>query len=205
MDTIGLLLSGSALFLNGLMLLGKADEKNVGVFNLFVGAFQVIAPFYLIIVSGQDHWILYEKAATFLFGFTYLYVGITLLKGMNGSGLGYYSLWVSMIALVYVIESIMHYHDLVNAFTWLMWSLLWFLFFVINTKKINIDKFVGKVAIVQSWTTLTLPSLFSLIGIWGSNMMKTFWMILLGFSFLYFGYLAYKQFYYKKRLALKAN
>ena len=92
MGYIGLLLSGAALFLNGLMLLGKADEKNVGVFNLFVGAFQVIVPFYLIITSDQSNWILYERTAIFLFGLTYLYVGVTVLKGMQGTGLGYYSL-----------------------------------------------------------------------------------------------------------------
>lgn len=205
MDNIGLLLSGAALFLNGLMLLGKADEKNVGLFNVFIGVFQVIAPFYLIIVSDQDNWILYERAAIFLFGLTYLYVGITVLKGMNGSGLGYYSLWVSIISLVYVIESIMHFHDVVNAITWLMWSFLWFLFFVINTQKLQINKFVGKVAIVQSWTTLTLPALFSLIGIWGSKLMYNFWIIVLGFSILYFCYAAYKLFFHQKRLALKEN
>lgn len=79
MDSIGLLLSGAALFLNGLMLLGKANDKNVGVFNLFVGVFQMIAPFYLIIVSDQTNWVLYEKAAIFLFGLTYLYVGVDRL------------------------------------------------------------------------------------------------------------------------------
>ncbi|MGG1400700.1 AmiS/UreI family transporter [Bacillus salipaludis] len=203
MDIIGLFLSGAALFLNGIMLVGKADEKNVGIFNLFVGAFQVIAPFYLIIVSGQDHWFLYEKAATFLFGLTYLYVGITLLKGMNGSGLGYYSLWVSIIALGYVIESIIHFLDMVNAMTWLLWSFLWFLFFVINTQKININKFVGKVAIIQSWITLTLPSLFSFIGIWGNKWMYNFWIIVLGISIIYFLLLAYKQFFYQKKRSFK--
>jgi hypothetical protein len=36
------------LFLNGLLLLGKADAKGVAVFNLFVGGLQTAIPFYLI-------------------------------------------------------------------------------------------------------------------------------------------------------------
>ena len=37
MGYVGLLLSGAALFLNSLVILGKVEEKSAGVFNLFVG------------------------------------------------------------------------------------------------------------------------------------------------------------------------
>ncbi|MGF9807221.1 AmiS/UreI family transporter [Bacillus sp. PK9-021] len=195
MDQIGLLLSGAALFLNGLMLLGKADEKNVGVFNLFVGAFQVIVPFYLIITSDQSNWILYERTAIFLFGLTYLYVGVTVLKGMQGTGLGYYSLWVSIIALVYVTVSLVHYHDVINAITWILWSFLWLLFYVLNTSKKDVSAYVGKVAIVQSWVTLTIPALFSLTGVWGNKDMYNMWGIVLVASIIYFVYLGYRLFF----------
>ncbi|MEH7458113.1 AmiS/UreI family transporter, partial [Bacillus sp. JJ1127] len=40
MGYVGLLLSGAALFLNSLVILGKAEEKSAGVFNLFVGVLQ---------------------------------------------------------------------------------------------------------------------------------------------------------------------
>ncbi|PKG24710.1 AmiS/UreI family transporter [Niallia nealsonii] len=197
MDQIGLLLSGAALFLNGLMLLGKADEKNVGIYNLFVGAFQVIAPFYLIITSDQNNWVLYEKSAIFLFGFTYLYVGVTVLKGMKGTGLGYYSLWVSIIGLVYVTVSFVRYQDINNAITWILWSFLWFLFFVLNTSKKDVSKFVGKVAIVQSWVTLTLPALFSLTGVWRS--IYNIWSVVLILTILYFVCTTFSNFLLDRR------
>ncbi|TYR81904.1 urease accessory protein UreI [Priestia megaterium] len=203
MDSIGLLLSGAALFLNGLMLLGKANDKNVGVFNLFVGAFQVIVPLYLIIVSDQSNWILYEKAAIFLFGFTYLYVGITVIKGMDGTGLGYYSLWVSIIALVYMVVAIIHYQDIVNAITWLLWAFLWFLFYFINTQDKDITEFVGKVAIVQSWVTLTIPALFTLTGVWGTEGLYNAWIAVLIVSVFYFGYIGYKLYFAERKLIMK--
>ncbi|GKU82072.1 AmiS/UreI family transporter [Niallia sp. NCCP-28] len=199
MDQIGLLLSGAALFLNGLMLLGKADDKNVAIYNLFVGVFQVIAPFYLIITSDQSNWVLFDKTAIFLFGFTYIYVGMTVLKGMKGTGLGYYSLWVSIIALVYVTVSLVHYQDVTNALTWVLWSFLWFLFFVLNTSKKDVSKFVGTVAVVQSWVTLTMPALFSLTGVWKS--ISDIWNVVLVLTILYFFCIAYRMFFVRQEKA----
>ncbi|WP_282022655.1 AmiS/UreI family transporter [Priestia flexa] len=203
MDSIGLLLSGAALFLNGLMLLGKANDKNVGVFNLFVGVFQMIAPFYLIIVSNQTNWVLYEKAAIFLFGLTYLYVGVTVIKGMEGTGLGYYSLWVSILALVYMTIAFTRYGDVVNGLTWLLWAFLWFLFYFINTQERDITEYVGKVAVVQSWITLTIPALFNLTGVWGAEGLYYMWIAVLSVAILYFIYLGYKLFFNERRVLMK--
>ncbi|MGR5920569.1 AmiS/UreI family transporter [Bacillus paranthracis] len=124
MGYVGLLLSGAALFLNSLVILGKAEMKSAGVFNLFVGALQIIIPFYLIMISDQSNWTVYSYAATFLFGLTYLYVGVTFIKGMDSSGLGWFCIWVAIIALFYMVVSFVQFHDVVNALTWFMWALL---------------------------------------------------------------------------------
>ncbi|MFD3448126.1 AmiS/UreI family transporter [Microbacteriaceae bacterium 4G12] len=186
MGSIGLLLSGATLFLNSLMLLGKAEEKSVAVFNLFIGAFQVIAPFYLIVVSDQSNWSLFNNGSIFLFGLTYLYVGVTLLKGLNGTGLGWYSLWVAIIALVYTLVSIVHFHDMINALTWLMWAYLWFLFFLSMALNKKIDAYIGKVAFVQSWVTLTIPALLALTGIWNTKLVSTVWLYVSILAIVYF-------------------
>ena len=81
MSNVGLFLSGAVLFLNSLMLLGKADGKSVGLFNIFVGTLQIMIPSYLIVVSRQDHWELYNYASIFLFGLTYM------LDSPHGKGL----------------------------------------------------------------------------------------------------------------------
>ncbi|MFJ7724783.1 AmiS/UreI family transporter [Neobacillus sp. NPDC097160] len=186
MGFVGLFLSGAALFLNSLMSLGKADTKSVGIFNIFVGSIQIIIPFYLLIVSDQNNWELYNDAATFLFGLTFLYLGITVLKGLESNGLGWFSLWVAIIAVVYTITSIVHFHDVVNALTWGMWSFLWFLFFLSNTLKKNINDYVGKVAFVQSWVTLTIPSMLFFLGIWNTPLVAQIWTYVLILSISYF-------------------
>ncbi|MGD8192155.1 AmiS/UreI family transporter [Brevibacillus ginsengisoli] len=186
MGYVGLLLSGATLFLNSLMLQGKAEGKSVAVFNLFVGALQVIFPFYMIVTSDMSNWVLYQDAAVFLFGLTYLYVGVTFGKGLNGTGLGWFSLWVSIIAIVYTVVSIVHFHNIVDALTWLMWAYLWFLFYLLNVPEMDIARYVGKVAMVQSWVTLTIPALFYLTGVGGTPMVNQMWIAVCSFSLLYF-------------------
>ncbi|KXY70671.1 acetamide transporter [Bacillus anthracis] len=192
MGYVGLLLSGAALFLNSLVILGKAEMKSAGVFNLFVGALQIIIPFYLIMISDQSNWTVYSYAATFLFGLTYLYVGVTFLKGMDSSGLGWFCIWVAIIALFYMVVSFVQFHDVVNALTWFMWALLWYLFFVLNTQKKNINQYLGRIAFVQSWVTLTLPSLFYFMGVWGEGFVYELWVYVSVISILYFCYCIYK-------------
>lgn len=192
MGYVGLLLSGAALFLNSLVILGKAEMKSAGVFNLFVGALQIIIPFYLIMISDQSNWTVYSYAATFLFGLTYLYVGVTFIKGMDSSGLGWFCIWVAIIALFYMVVSFVQFHDVVNALTWFMWALLWYLFFVLNTQKKNINQYLGRIAFVQSWVTLTLPSLFYFMGVWGEGFVYELWVYVSVISILYFCYCIYK-------------
>lgn len=192
MGCVGLLLSGAALFLNSLVILGKAEMKSAGVFNLFVGALQIIIPFYLIMISDQSNWTVYSYAATFLFGLTYLYVGVTFIKGMDSSGLGWFCIWVAIIALFYMVVSFVQFHDVVNALTWFMWALLWYLFFVLNTQKKNINQYLGRIAFVQSWVTLTLPSLFYFMGVWGEGFVYELWVYVSVISILYFCYCIYK-------------
>jgi putative amide transporter protein len=192
MSFIGLFLSGAVLFLNSLMLMGKAEAKSVGVFNLFVGSIQVIIPFYLTIVSDQGHWVIYNYAAIFLFGLTYLYVGVTTLKGLDGSGLGWFSLWVAVIAVVYTLTAVIHFHDAVSAITWGMWAFLWFLFFLSNSLKMKIDHYLGMVAFIQSWVTLTIPSLLYFLGVWNTPAVNQIWLIVLIASIVYFGISLFK-------------
>ncbi len=80
MSDVGLMFVGAVLFVNGLLLLGKIDGKGAAVFNLFVGALQVAIPFYLIATAPTTSDILLDSGI-FLFGFTYLYVGISNLAG----------------------------------------------------------------------------------------------------------------------------
>ncbi|AIE36773.1 transporter; acetamide transporter [Bacillus thuringiensis serovar kurstaki str. HD-1] len=66
------------------------------------------------------------------------------------------------------------------------------LFFVLNTQKKNINQYLGRIAFVQSWVTLTLPSLFYFMGVWGEGFVYELWVYVSVISILYFCYCIYK-------------
>lgn len=166
MSTVGLLYVGAVLFINGLMLLGKVDGKSAGIFNLFVGGLQVFTPIYIIITANGDLPTIFAASGLFLFGFTYLYVGITNLTNINGNGIGYYSLWVSILAIGYSLANFIYLGDFKFGIIWLMWSYLWFLFYLLLAKNKPIGKYTGWVALIQSWITCTIPAFLILLELW---------------------------------------
>ncbi|WP_100401062.1 AmiS/UreI family transporter [Bacillus sp. FJAT-44742] len=188
MSNVGLLYVGAVLFVNGLMLLGKIDGKSAGIFNLFVGALQVVFPFYIIATAQGDATMIFSASGIFLFGFTYLYVGITNLTGADGSGVGYYSLWVAILAVGYSIANFFYLGDVMFGFIWLMWAYLWTLFYLLLAKRKPIGEYTGWIAIVQSWITCTIPAFVTMIGIWE---ITTLTAIILGVGALSFFVLFY--------------
>lgn len=166
MSNVGLLYVGAVLFVNGIMLLGKIDGKSAGIFNLFVGGLQVFTPIYIIVTANGDLPTILSASGIFLFGFTYLYVGITNLTNASGSGVGYYSLWVAILAIAYSSVNFALFGDVKFGIIWLMWSFLWFLFYLLLAKNKPIEKYTGWVAIIQSWITCTIPAFSILAGVW---------------------------------------
>lgn len=168
MANVGLLYVGAVLFINSLMLLGRIDGKSAGIFNLFVGLLQVFTPIYLIIHADGDPVAILSASGIFLFGFTYLYVGLTNLFNLEGNGLGWYCLWVAIIALGFSYVNFVQFSDAKFGIIWLLWSFLWFLFFLLIGLGLPIDRYVGKVTFVQSWITCAIPAFLSLSGLWDS-------------------------------------
>jgi hypothetical protein len=167
MSSVGLLFVGAVLFLNGLLFLGKADVKGVAVFNLFVGALQTAVPFYLIARAHTPNEIL-GAAGIFLFGFTYLYVGIVNLAGFKGDGIGWYSLWVAALATGFGLTTILRFHDTPTGLLWLQWAVLWGLFFVVLALGVErLTALAGWLTLILSFTTCTIPGFLLLLGDWG--------------------------------------
>ena len=129
MGAVGLIYVGAVLFLNGVMLLGWVESRSAAPLNLFVGVLQVITPTYLIFTADGDLPTILAASGIYLFGFTYLYVGINLLAGLDGTGLGYFSLFVAVCALIYSGLNFFVGADPGFGVIWLYWSFLWLLFF----------------------------------------------------------------------------
>jgi hypothetical protein len=170
MASVGLLYVGAVLIVNGLMLLGRVDARAAAPLNLFVGALQVITPTYLIFTSGGDADTILGASGIYLFGFTYLYVGLNLLGGLDGTGLGWFSAFVACCAVVYAGLNFGRLDDPAFGVIWLYWAVLWALFFlVLGLKREELTRFTGAVAIIAGVVTCAVPAFLLLTGVWTDN------------------------------------
>jgi len=166
MSSVGLMFVGAVLFINGLLFLGKVDAKGAATFNLFVGALQVAIPFYLIATASSTDELLLASGI-FLFGFTYLYVGISNLAGQEPAGLGWYSCWVAIMAAAFGVTEIVKFDEPTIGLLWLQWSVLWGLFFLILALGYErLTTVTGVLTVILAFTTCTIPGYLLLLGEW---------------------------------------
>jgi len=180
------------LFINGLMLLGRIEPRAAGILNLFVGALQVITPTVLIITAGgspeQRTAQILGASGIFLFGFTYLYVGIGLLGGFDTTGVGYFSLFVAIMALGYSFANFRLLNDRPFGVIWLYWSFLWLLFFLLlGLKRAHLGHYTGRVTAIEGWVTAAIPAYFLLTGYWQRWNQDLIATVLLVFGVVVFG------------------
>lgn len=159
MASVGLLYVGAVLFVNALMLLGRVEPRAAAIMNLFVGVLQVVLPTILLVRAGDDLAAVTAASGIYLFGFTYLYVGIGLLTGLDTTGVGWFSLFVAISAIVFSLINFFDVRDYPFGVIWLTWSFLWFLFFlVLGLKRESLTRYTGWVTLVEAAGTTTLPA-----------------------------------------------
>lgn len=181
MAYVGLLYVGAVLFLNGVMLLGKADPKAIGVFNIFVGALQVLTPTILIAADLGDPVTILSASGIYLFGFTYLYVGIGLLGNFDSTGVGWFSLFVAIMAIGYSFANFRLLGDSPFGVIWLYWSFLWLLFFLLlGLKMEKLTRYTGWVAAIEGWVTAAIPSFLIMTGYWTNPAAITMALVIFG-------------------------
>lgn len=165
MGSVGLLYVGAVLFVNGLMLLGVVPPKSAAVLNLFVGALQCVVPTAMLIQADGDTGTILAASGLYLFGFTYLYVGIGNLANLDPRGVGWFSAFVAGAAVVYSILSFTTVDDPVFGVIWLAWAGLWTLFFlVLGAGRDDLTRFTGWATLLLSQPTCTLPAFLALTG-----------------------------------------
>ncbi len=193
MGAVGLLYVGAVLFLNGTMLLGWIDGKSAAPINIFVGLLQVITPTYLIINANGDMPTILGASGLYLFGFTYLYVACNLMWNLDGSGLGMFSLYVAISAVIFSVISF-NLGDPVFGVIWLYWAWLWLLFFyLLARKRDGLTRYTGAVAAIQGWVTGALPAFLIMTGRIADIPANTLAIILAIFGIVVFGALYFKM------------
>jgi hypothetical protein len=164
MSNIGLFYVGAVLIVNGVMLLGWVSPRGAAPLNLFVGLMQVFTPTYLVLTAGGDPAVIQAAAGLYLFGFTYLWVGINALFDLPGHGLGWFSLFVAVVAIAYAVGSFAADAP-VFGIIWLSWAALWTLFFlVLGLERTGLTTITGTVALVEGVLTAALPAWLAMGG-----------------------------------------
>lgn len=174
MTTLGLLFVGAVLFVNGAWFLGAISAREAGVFNLFVGAMQVVLPTLAVVAADGDLAGVFGAGSSYLFGFTYLFVGVNNLMGNDGRGLGWYSIFVAAMAIVF--GSFSFASDPVFGVIWFVWAVMWLLFFLILAcGKTSLMPFTGWLILIGSHLTCTVPALLSWRGNWPTSTSAALW------------------------------
>ena len=124
MGTVGLLYVGAILFINGCALMGLVKNNGAVPLNIFVGLLQVLTPTYLIFTANGNADQIFGASGLYLFGFTYLYVAFNTIWGFDGTGLGWFSLFVAIAAVGYAVANAVMYADYAFAVIWLQWAFL---------------------------------------------------------------------------------
>jgi hypothetical protein len=166
LGNVGLLYVGAILFLNGMALMGFVRDRGAVPLNIFVGLLQVITPTYLIFTANGDADVIFGASGLYLFGFTYLYVAMNTIWGFDGTGLGWFSLFVAIAAIGYAVVAAVR-GDYAFAVIWLLWAYLWWLFFeLLGREKSELTAYTGAVAAIEGWTTAAIPAFLLLLGHW---------------------------------------
>jgi hypothetical protein len=167
MAYICLLLSGAALLLNGLATLGLLPRRDAAVVSLVIGTLQLAlgVAFLPGAAALEEAGPLLTAAGMFLFGLTYVYVGLDTLLDLGSKGLGWFCGMVGVVGLL--LAATWAGSDPLLAVLWLGWSALWALFFVSMALGLTrLDPFIGWALVLTSQVTATIPAFLGLAGIW---------------------------------------
>ncbi len=146
------------------------QNREVAILNIFTGFIGiVIAATYIIVGYGPSTSILpavaaagngsiRNGAAILLFAFTYLWVAYNQYANAGGRGLGWYSAFVSVTAIVFGIYTVQNTPgsntaDLWLAGNWFAWAILWGMFFALLALDMPIARITGYVAIIEGLGT----------------------------------------------------
>lgn len=165
MSYICLILSGAALLINGLGLLGRIPGKDSGYFNLLIGGTQLILAVLIAVTANGNAAALLGVSGVFLFGLTYAYVGLNSLLNLGSVGLGWFCGLVALLGVAYSALNLAA--DPLLSVLWLAWAGLWTLFFLLLGLGISsLTAFTGWALILTSQVTTTLPAILGLSGAW---------------------------------------
>lgn len=167
MGSIGLLLVGVVLLVNGLVTLGVVPARSAALLNVFVGALQVVFPTIILIQSGAPQ-VVESVWPTYLFGITYLYYGLGIYLDLEPQGFGWFSAFVAALAAYQAVITVVT--DPVFAVIWATWAVMWTLFFLLMALgRHELTRFTGWFLVWLGLPTCTVTALVQISGHWTTS------------------------------------
>lgn len=160
-----LLYVGAVLFVNGIWLLGRIEDREVAIINVFTGIVGLVVAVFA--VAQGDLASIQLAAYVLLFAFTYLWVAYNQYIGAEGSGLGWYCLFVAITAVPVAIITLAQADTVfLNwlGINWAAWAVLWFLYFLLLALKRPITKLTAYVTMGEGIATAWIPGFLLLNG-----------------------------------------
>lgn len=165
-----LLYVGAVLCLNGLWLLGHIQDREIIVINVVSGFVTLCVALYSAFGPGADAGSIRGGALTLLFTTTYLWVAYNRVVDVDGRGLGWFSLFVSITVVPVALFSFAGAAsalDLWMALNWTAWAVLWFMYFLLLARAKPILRQTGIATAVIGALTGWLPGYLILEGLLG--------------------------------------
>ncbi|MFJ2620109.1 AmiS/UreI family transporter [Glutamicibacter sp. NPDC087344] len=173
MAHVGLVFVGLILFINGLVSLGRIPERSAALLNLMVGGVQILLPTLIMVQAGENTALINNTWPSYLFGMTYLLVGLNTLFGFQSTGFGWFSLFVAAIAVYEAVMSLNY--DPVFSVIWLAWAIMWLCLFAQHALgrsrvgRMDLQRFGGWLLVSAGIPSSTVPALFAQNGLWSTS------------------------------------
>lgn len=160
-----LLWVGAVLFLNGLWLSGRIEDREIVVINIVSGLVAGAVVVQSVFGAGANGESIRAGALTLMFATTYFWVAYNRLSGVDGRGLGWFSLFVAITLIPVTLRAYggaSNATELWLATNWLVWAVLWFMYFLLLALGKPILKQTALVTLVAGIFTGWLPGILLL-------------------------------------------
>lgn len=164
-----LLFVGIVLINNGVCNLAKVDPKSAAIMNIFTGGLSLFINFTSL-VQGN----FYGAGTGLLFCFTYLFVAVNNIYGLQPLPFAWFSTFVAVNAVIFgVVEGVTGSEylgiapDWRWAAIWWLWAILWgtsFFTDILGIKKVG--KIVPWLQVIEGVITAWIPGVMLLLGVW---------------------------------------
>lgn len=162
-----LLYVGAVLFLNGLWLFGKIEDREILVINVVSGVVTFAVSLAWAFGPSADAASIKGAALTILFSTTYFWVAYNRVVKVDGRGLGWFSLFVAITTVPVAAKELSAAQTSTEfwlASNWVVWGVLWFLYFLLLALQKPILRLTALVTLLAGIATGWLPGLLLLDG-----------------------------------------